>query len=262
MKDFSRFNDNTCILLSLFYTKPINNKSLCHLKYIYYNNLNTNTDSFKKEITTIKKIKLNKNNPFICINVENETNHLRKKIQNALKEDKYFERTYDDGRKKSLLIPTLENINRFIDICESFGVKLYYSPFKINNGNLVFDNKILVENILQNREIDNENDPEYHPDYSDEDDEDNDDDNDENEDDNDDNNEDDDDDDDEEEEYSEKEDSEDEDIEEIKRTYGKRKNIIDDDEDEPTQTYTKQQKIENEIIISDSEDELQLYYKL
>jgi hypothetical protein len=244
MTDFSRFNDNTCILLSLFYTKPINNKSLCHLKYIYYNNLNTNTDSFKKEITTIKKIKLNKNNPFICINVENETNHLRKKIQNALKEDKYFERTYDDGRKKSLLIPTLENINRFIDICESFGVKLYYSPFKINNNHLMFNNKILIENILQNREIDNENDPEYHPDYSDEDEDEDDDDNDDEDDDN--------------------NDSDSEDEDENKRTHRKRKNIIDDDdEDEPTQTYTKQQKIENEIInISDSEDELSSYYKL
>ncbi len=158
MEDFSVFNHNTCILLVLAYEDTKNNKAKCHLKYMYKDNLKIYNFKY---ITNINNIQINYYNPLICINMENESNKLRKKMMNELKEDNVFIRSYNDGRKKTLLKPTLTNINRFIQICEKNGIELHYSAFKLYNDNLMFNNTIVINNISKNREIDK--DEEYEP---------------------------------------------------------------------------------------------------
>jgi hypothetical protein len=169
MEDLSEFNHNTCILLSLSYENTKSNNAVCHLKYMWKDNLKMYNF---KHITTLKDIMINYHNPLICINMQNETNELRKQIMTALKEDDGFIRSYDDGRKKTLLKPLLRNVNRFINICESYGVNLNYSGFNINNNNLMFNNTILINNILKNRNILIEDDNEYNPTDDDSDDDD------------------------------------------------------------------------------------------
>ncbi len=150
MENLSNYNHNTCILLSLTYENSGINKSKCHLKYMWKDNLKTYNFKY---LTKLNNIKINEHNLLICINMENDSNNLRKEIMLALKEDDEFIRSYDDGRKKTLLIPSLDNIERFIEICESFGVDLHYSGLTINNNNLMFNNSIIINDILTNREI-------------------------------------------------------------------------------------------------------------
>ena len=157
MKDFSQFNHNTCILLSLVYIKNEDDESKaeCYLRYIKRDNLNINNFKY---FTTIEGVKIYDINPILCIDLEDETNYLRKSLMSILNKDENFDRN-KKNMNKSYLETTSYNIKRFIKIINNYKNKNNFNfiindcYLKINNNDLYYGNTKLIENILENREI-------------------------------------------------------------------------------------------------------------
>ena len=159
MEDFSTFNGITCLLLSL-----VINNGKYYLRYMKRDNLDTHKFEY---INTVEDFKLFNINPIVCINLEHETNSLRKSLYKLLNNDEIFNR--NNGKlNKSYLEPTTKNIERFIKIINDYKNinNEYYEinecSLKINNDDLCFNNITLIENIKE-KYIQKEDDPEYDP---------------------------------------------------------------------------------------------------